>query len=306
VNRGSLVLALVLAAAPAHADEAGDRAVQLFKRGRELMGQGKIAEACQAFENSLVLDAVLGTKLNLGECMAKLGRNADAYRMFEAAEKDATSQNSPGRAKYAREQLTALKSKVAFVRLTIDEPSLTGLTLELGPVGSPRPLPRDVWGEPHVVDPGAIVVVARAPEHVDLEVKQSIAAGAEATLRIAKLERVTTDKTTRDPSVRTTHAYKKSRTPLLLSAGGLGLLVGSAVVGFVAKSRYEKAVDARDSDGVDSAGQLADVGTVIGVVGGVTILGGLVWYFVSDAKPVRVSPAATPSGTALLTFSGSF
>src|SRR5262249_43923611 len=57
-------IAIVLCTRPAWAQRADAGA--LFDQGRELMEQGKTAEACAAFEQSMKLDPQRGTLYNLG------------------------------------------------------------------------------------------------------------------------------------------------------------------------------------------------------------------------------------------------
>ena len=59
----------------------------LFERGRELMAQRRVKEACPLFEESQRLDAGIGTQFNLAACYEAAGRFASAYTLFlEVAE----------------------------------------------------------------------------------------------------------------------------------------------------------------------------------------------------------------------------
>jgi len=51
----------------------------LFERGRALMAQRRVAQACPLFEESQRLDAGIGTQYNLANCYEAMGRFASAY-----------------------------------------------------------------------------------------------------------------------------------------------------------------------------------------------------------------------------------
>jgi len=289
-----LALSLVTTAL-AKADESTDRAAELFKQGRALIADGNVADACTAFARSLELDPQLGTKLNVADCWAKLGRYADAYRMFEDAEKDAARTDKRGRATYAREQLTALRAKVGFVRVRVAEPSLPGLVIEIGPPNSARQLAPEALAQVQIFDPGIIVLTARAAQRESIRVEKTLAAGDEITIDVPALPAAK-----RAPPSEVVE-LRRSRTPLWISGGvGVALFGGSAVVGLIARSSYQRAVQAQDRDAVHRAAVLADVGTGVAIAGGVAFAAGLVWYFVAPARPVMVAPAVTASGTELI------
>ena len=57
----------------------------LFRQGRELMAQGRVADACGKFAESLRLDVALGTSLNLAVCLETQGRLASAWSEYNRA-----------------------------------------------------------------------------------------------------------------------------------------------------------------------------------------------------------------------------
>ena len=80
------ITAVALAAArpAARADDTVDKpaAEAAFLRGKELMKEGYLAEACDAFARSQRLDPQLGTQYNLALCYEQLGRTASAWALY--------------------------------------------------------------------------------------------------------------------------------------------------------------------------------------------------------------------------------
>lgn len=84
-------------AAPARAQRETERgaAEALFTEARELMSQGKFAEACPKLVSSYQLDPGLGTLLNLGVCYKSKGQIASAWSTFRS-QPDAELWRAPG------------------------------------------------------------------------------------------------------------------------------------------------------------------------------------------------------------------
>jgi hypothetical protein len=124
----ALALGLCLTAPPAAAE-------QSFRTGRRLLQEGKIAEACAAFDDSQRLDPALGTLLNLAECEAQLGHHARAYALFQEVLSWSRRTQQRARENVALDRLAELKTKVALV--VVDAPSgarvlLDGLEVQIG------------------------------------------------------------------------------------------------------------------------------------------------------------------------------
>ena len=78
------VTGIVCQLATARAQSA--EAEMLFRDGRELVKQGKIAAGCDKLVASERLESSVGTLLNLGDCREKLGKLASAWAAFRKAE----------------------------------------------------------------------------------------------------------------------------------------------------------------------------------------------------------------------------
>lgn len=168
----ALVVAWVLAFAgvpTARADSAAAEA--LFERGRALMEEGAIDEACAAFASSMDEEPSAGTLLNLALCHEKQGKIATAWAEYKKAVPLFRGRKEERRADFAQEQADALAPKLSYLRVVVD-PRPPGLHVERN--GDDIPLP--ALGTELPVDPGLVVITAAAPGfapfRAELEVAQ--------------------------------------------------------------------------------------------------------------------------------------
>src|SRR5690242_6612861 len=82
----SIACAVLLGATTAGAQGADLAAAQsLFDAAKQLVAQGKHAEACPKFLASFKLDPKPGTAVNLADCYEKTGQIASAWARFQEA-----------------------------------------------------------------------------------------------------------------------------------------------------------------------------------------------------------------------------
>jgi tetratricopeptide (TPR) repeat protein len=185
---GAAAGALLLASGFARAEDAkgakdADSARILFREGRALVSDGKYSEACEKFEQSLKLDAGIGTKFNLADCYEHLGRTATAHALFldvaaiarQAGQAD-REQAAEGRAKSLEPQLHQLTINV--------KGDQSGLTIQRDGV---EVLPSK-WGVPQAVDPGTYNIAVTAPGKKAWSQKVEVPRSGDATLEIPELE----------------------------------------------------------------------------------------------------------------------
>jgi hypothetical protein len=160
--RGASVLLATLFATPAHAqvsDEDKALSLQLFDEGRQLLGAGKIDEACRKLEESRRLDPLPGTLLNVAVCHEQQGRTATAVAEFREAKALAERDHRDDRVALADQHLRSLDGKVSSVVIVVppeaDRPDLS-ITRDATPVG------RTAWGTRLPVDPGPHTIEASA------------------------------------------------------------------------------------------------------------------------------------------------
>jgi tetratricopeptide (TPR) repeat protein len=281
--------------ATAHAD----RADQLFKKGKKLLGEKKYAEACTAFEQSDKLDPGIGAKLNVARCYEEWGKLATALRWYGDAEHMAASGHDDREAKI-HERIAALEPDVP--RLTVSLPpgaitfhlvvKLDGVELELAALGVERR-----------VDPGA----HKVETFVD-DVRHE---------KVVPLERGGSSEVTLDVPVRTSKRVKRVapeaeadpvRTRRLVGLGVSGAgAVAIGIAGIVtlrARGDYKHALDVHCNgvkDMCDDVGQAAthgarrraNISTGVAIAGLGAIAGGLYLYFTAQqAAPAAASEHA--------------
>ena len=353
----AIVVAPVIASAPAHADPTREdraAATALFDEARKLADAKKYAEACPKFEAAMRLDPGMGTLFNLSDCFEQIGRTASAWSGFREVASMAKAENRPDREKVARDRAAALEPKLSKVRIAVPA-DLAGATMTITRDGSP--LPSALVGSPVPFDPGAhvirVVVEGKEPWETKINVP---AQGGLLDVQVPALAPrkdgppAVTGSPTAAPLVTgsalptTTAGPVASGTPWVnprpwqkplgiaaLAAGVVGLGVGVGF-GFIAKSTFDESNksdcdvktnvcnDAGLKTRLDAVDQ-GNIGTAIGVAGGVIGAAGLaLWIFspsppagaktaVGDTAPAKsaaLSNVRVAAGAGRLTVSGEF
>ncbi len=328
--RGSvalLSLALLGWSGRARGQEAQKAASQaLFDQARQLANQGKYAEACPKFAESLRLERGIGTLLWLADCYENVGKTASAWADFREAAAAAALQHDP-REQVAEQRAAALQPKL--VKLVIAVPSgaaVPGLVVQRDefPVGSAE------WGDPVPVDPGRHSVSAKAPHKKTWVTTVDLAPGVHVvTVNVPLLEAEpaavpAAPMTSSAQGTGDAEPPGRTQRMLALGAGGLGV-VGLGVGTFLAlraKSNYDSSNDGGhctpdnhcDSVGLNyrsDAYTLATGATIAFVAAGALIAGGALLYLTAPearattaARP-RLVPALGPGG-ASMTLASSF
>ncbi|HEU0032360.1 MAG TPA: tetratricopeptide repeat protein [Kofleriaceae bacterium] len=340
-NRIALCCAIALGclAGVAHAQPAA--ATVQFDRGRDMMKQGKYAEACAAFEQSQKLDPQNGTLYNLAGCYVKLGKLASAWAAYhELAARDGNAARRKDSEKREKE-LTPRLSK-----LLIKAPEVPGLVVQMNGL--------DVTGLVNVdtpVDVGTYKLEARAngkkPWTATKEIKDE---GKTVTVEIAFDQPAAPDTgkvtptnpppathpvDTGNPTIGTgggggsgpvdtaPKSNRKLYGAITLGAGG-ALVVTGLVFGSRARAKWNNAKEICgadllcDSNGdlsvgnqlVDEARSAATLSTVL-VIGGVAAAGLGTYLIVSAPKRAptstawRITPSVGPTAVGV-TLGGGF
>jgi hypothetical protein len=293
----------------------------LFDRGRDLMAQGRVQEACLLFEESQRLDAGIGTQFNLAACYEAAGRFASAHTLFLEVAAAARARDQPQREQVAVARAQAVERKLSRLVIEVEPQPRAELTVQRdgNPVGPAQ------WGSAVPVDPGVHEVRAGGPgllpwaRKIDVGTSPVVYTVRVPALQLADRARAPCDPTSGEvcghrAGVVTgpeSHAPRLPRTIGLLALGagvaGVGLGVGFAVH---AHSKNESAEQAGCDDRgcpdqaslrlrrqAVAAGNWATLGAGIGIAGLATA-GILFWALPGPdvtPKPVaRVVPCLTP------------
>lgn len=183
MGRPTLVVALLLAARPALADEATARAA--FKRAEDLRKAGKWADACPLYEASYHDDPQLGVLLHLGDCHQKIGKIATAWSEFtDAAE--LAHERGDSREASAKAAADALAPRVPKLHIAPPPTLIPGLVVKRDGVDITVLVGTDM-----AIDAGEHVIVTSAPGFVDATTKVAIAGeGTFAQLALPALDKV--------------------------------------------------------------------------------------------------------------------
>lgn len=292
-------LSLALPASAADGGGHEDAAARLFREGRALLREGRVAEGCDKFRASLELNRSPGTLLNVASCDRDQGDLVSAVAGFEAARAEAQSYPDAERRKLwtkaADDALTPLRPRLAEVRLVLPSgaslPSTWSVRMDGKPLrqsddgrspqnpGAHR-LEVDAEGHP----PYARDVRLTEGERLTLEVQLAPAPVAPLT----PVAPVSTLAAPTEPPMREAPPAESQTSvlPTVLAIGGGVLTVAGLTAGVITWKRKQD-LEARcpgpdcPNDEVDAAETLATVadvlvvsGVVLGVAGGAWLLWG--------------------------------
>jgi hypothetical protein len=312
ISAGLAAFAL-LATRPARGDEAED----LFQDGRRLMQDKRYEEACAKFKAAHDRDrTATGTLLNLALCHELVGKPATAWAELRQVEAESVGRRED-RVAMAREHIAKLLPSLSYLTIAVPPASrVAGLVVTL----DGRGIAEGAWDTEVPVDPGRHVVLAAAPHK--LSATQDVDVGASADHRRVQVGRLEdSGEPAGEPSTDSASAARTRRT-VGLALGGAGLVsVGVGVAfGLSSGSKYRTATRACPDDvcptddvraqavsDLSSAKTLANVSNVMVGAGALMVVGGVI-LVLSGRTPapqaaraaLRVVPAATPDGAALL------
>jgi hypothetical protein len=297
----AMVAAIVAVGLPAIA-RADDRAAaqQLFDEGKQLVAQGKLAEACPRFEASARLSQTPGVRLNLVDCWTTLGRTASAWVMAAEAQRLAQQTGDDAAAAAAGERRAALQKRLTYLTVTVA--GGTGVAgLEILRDGE-KVVPAE-WGLAVPVDPGRHEIVAHAPGRKPWSTTQTLTEpGATVTVTIPELP---------DEATEGTSGGMSTGRVLAIATAGVGV-VGLGVGTYFAFDAISKKNTYLAHEG--AGGQCADptcqsashdafnsgtwstVGFAVG--GALCALGAVMWLYWPGTS-TGVSPSVGPQSAGL-------
>jgi hypothetical protein len=231
-----LAAALPLRVLPsAHAEPSNSekgRATTLMDTGAERLGQGRYAQALEAFKQADAIMDVPVTRVAVAQTLEKLGRLVEARDAAVQATRMPMGSNEPEPFTMARVQAAKI-----IVDLEVRIPTLAVFVENLPPDVTPlvridgAPLAQDKLGLPQRVNPGSHRVTLSAPGWEEVEEEISISERATNRVALGLRRRAT------QPSVEASHS---TSTPPLVYAGfavGVAGLVASTVTGILSSDR---------------------------------------------------------------------
>jgi hypothetical protein len=153
---------LVLAPIAAHG-QASPQAEALFRDGKQLMKEGKLAEACAAFEGSERAEHNVATLLSLADCREKNRQYASAWALFLQA--DSQTRSDPSKAVLnttAKRRAHTLESRLSYLTINVpDESRIPDLLV----TRDGAPVDPAEWNRAIPADGGSHVIAGKAPGH---------------------------------------------------------------------------------------------------------------------------------------------
>jgi hypothetical protein len=150
-------------AAPLAAADPSPGAEQLFRDGKQLMKDGKIVEACAAFDASEATEHNVATVMNLADCREKNEQLASAWALYLRV--DGETRSDPSLAtlgQLARTRASAIEPHLSYLVINVpDENHVEGLIVSRDGVA----LDPGAWNHAIPLDGGDHVVAAKAPGH---------------------------------------------------------------------------------------------------------------------------------------------
>ncbi len=156
----AVVGAVGLWGAPGRAQNAATAAAEeLFREGRQLYQEGKLAQACPMLAESLRLDRAGGTAMALALCHEKANNTASAWLAFQDALDVARKEKHAVRIQVATEHITALEKRLRRIRIVVPAAArVPGLVVSR----DGQDLGKETWEVAIPADPGSHLIRATA------------------------------------------------------------------------------------------------------------------------------------------------
>jgi hypothetical protein len=266
---------------PVGDDAACHKALESFKRAHDLYPEG------------------LGALRNLAYVELHLNLVASAARDFRDLARSAEHDARPERrlwAQFANAELTKIEARIPH--LTVHVAPIADHEASLLLDGAP--LPAAAWDTRLDLDPGTHAIHATAADAEPFDQSITLVEGQDAQATVTLNPRPKPEASVAEASpVTPPYRPRPSRLPpLLTAAAGLATVgVGLGFGGVALSKRNEACGNSHLCDPAElSAGRTdAQISTVVTVVGGVALAGGVVWYALLPKFEGKVSAAFAPS-----------
>lgn len=275
----------------------------LFKEGYRLLDEGKLAQACEAFEASNRAEPGAGTYLALGMCRERNHQLASAWSAYQAA---VVRARDVEKREFARARITEIEPRLSYLTVSVATDRRAGLTL----TRNDAPLDPLLWNRALPTDGGDYVLCARVPGrepwrttvHVPIERGKITAEVPDIESQGGAL-----------PSIASSPApgwTTRRRIAVGSAAAGVVAVAAGAALGLWARSDHNQVRDLcpmgpqLGCDRADQANALArsahnlaiGADVAFGVAGAAAIAAGVLWFTGGrDAsRGVAIAPTASP------------
>jgi len=288
------------------------------------MKDGKLAEACDAFDASNRIEPRAGTLIRLGECRERNHQLAAAWSAY----KDALTRVKDAKKRaIATKKVAELEPKLSYLTIAVaDASKVDGLAV----TRNGEPFGPELWNRQLPVDGGTYAIEAKAPHHREWKTTATVPeASSKISVDVPRLEE------THDappaaapvavappPPPPAEPSRWTGRRKVAVIAAGVGIAAAAAGVTFavLAQQKLDSADGLCPSSMCTSAMALHDAtianddarsrATVanvsFGVAGAAAVLAGVLWFTgAPERTSVVVAPAVSP-GAATLTIGGAF
>jgi len=154
----------------------------LFNDGNKLMAEGKLVQACDAFEASNGVEPRAGTLIRLGECREQNQQLASAWSAYKDA---LTRVKDPRKRELATAKAKALEARLSYLTVSVSDASrVEGMTL----TRNGKPFEPTLWNRALPVDGGEYLIAGHAPGHEDWQTTAHVPVeGGKVSIEVPKL-----------------------------------------------------------------------------------------------------------------------
>ncbi len=309
---------LILMVARADAQPTSAQAESLFRQGKQLMGQKKFAEACDAFDASQKLDPSISTMLNQADCREQNGQLATAWGLFLDAERQTRSsadRNAANLGKVASQRAAKLEARLSKLTISVaPDAKLAGLVV----TRNTDTVDASTFNRELPIDGGSYTITAKAPGHQDFTTTVTVGSEKDAkSVSIPKLAEAAVATTTTESTTTGTTALSTTEpqvdeppaasggsskvVPIVVGVGGLALLGGALAFELNARSTYDDSKvepdNTKQTDLWHSANRKRYIAEGM-AVGGLACVGVAVWLFVRSSGGTE-APATAARGVSV-------
>ena len=293
----------VLAAGDVARAQSAD-AEALFNDGNQLMAQGKVALACEAFEASNRAEPRAGTLLHLGACREQNHQLASAWSAY----KDALARaKDPVKRDVAAARAAALEPRLSY--LTVSVPDRSRLA-SLAVTRNGAAFDPTLWNHPLAVDGGNYVIAGCAPDHGDWQITVQVPEqGGRLGVAVPRLKELPRSHAAPPPAADPPPGGLALRRKVAIGIAGVGVAGGAAgvVLGLLAQRNESEALQicpggpqpdcsgwaAANASNRSGVREAIAANVAYGVAAAAAVGAGLLWLTgaADDQKSVRIGVA---------------